>query len=373
MKIVADAHIPYIEKYFSAHGELILKPGREIVREDVKEADMLLVRAVTNVNENLLAGSKVKFVGSVTAGADHLDTNWLDNVGIKWSVAEGFNAPPVADYVVSVIAALQRRHLLSTKNVKAAIVGVGNVGRLVADHLKILGIEVMYCDPLRAANEKDFHSVSFDEIADVDLILLHVPLTKDVPHPTYHMIGKEFLLRQKPGCILLNASRGSVMNSQALMLHGTHLQWCLDVFEHEPKIDKSILNRAVIATPHIAGYSVQSRVRGIDMIYRIAGERGFIQPIQQEVVEMPRQTLSFAGSAHHWQDIVLGIFNPLVMATMMCQILLPVDDDGRLFDEMRQQFTYRHEFAFTSLTNVDAPDEDMQVLSKLGIRFVLNA
>lgn len=373
MKIVADAHIPYIEKYFAGQGELSLKPGRLISRDDVKEADMLLVRAVTDVNEVLLAGSTVKFVGSVTAGADHLDTEWLNSAGVAWSVAEGFNAPPVADYVISAIAALQRRNLLPVKNAKAAIIGVGNVGRLVEKHLKAIGVEALLCDPIRAENEIDFNSIALDDIADVDIVLLHVPLTHHGSYPTHHMIGKDFLHRQKPGCVLLNASRGSVINSSSLMMYGSHLQWCLDVFEHEPKVDKTILSRAVIATPHIAGYSAQGRVRGIDMIYRIACERGMIKEMPHELIEMPNQTLSFAGAAHHWQDIVMGVFNPLVMTTMMREKLLSVEDEGQSFDEMRKEFTYRHEFSATSLLNVDAPDEDLTVLANLGMHFSANA
>src|SRR5580658_2817626 len=135
MKIVADKHIPYVEEYFHAHGDLILKPGRSISPQDVQDADMLLVRSITQVNQALLEQSRVKFVGSVTAGADHLDTKWLDMAGITWRVAKGFNAPPVADYVVSVVAALQRRQLLAQYGAKAAVIGVGSVGSLVAEKL----------------------------------------------------------------------------------------------------------------------------------------------------------------------------------------------------------------------------------------------
>ncbi len=224
MKIIADAHIPFIQDYFANHGELILKKGREISHAEVQDADVLLVRSITPVNQALLADTKVKFVGSVTAGADHLDTHWLDEAGIAWSVAAGFNAPPVADYVTCIMAALQSKQDFKMLGARAAVIGVGNVGKLVAARLKILGMEVVLCDPLRAQEEQDFHSVTLDKLADLDLISLHVPLIKNGEHPTYHFINREFLQKQKPGCVLINASRGAVINSHDLLAHGTHLR-----------------------------------------------------------------------------------------------------------------------------------------------------
>jgi erythronate-4-phosphate dehydrogenase len=356
MKIVADSHIPFVQDYFGAYGELQLKAGRAIAREDVADADMLLVRSITAVEANLLAGSRVKFVGSVTAGADHLDTAWLDKMGIAWSVAEGFNALPVADYVISVIAALQRRHLLGMYRMKAAVVGVGKVGSLVAARLQLLGFTVLLCDPLRAEQEADFTSVPIETLKDLDLILLHVPLTQSGPYPTHHFIGKDFLQRQKPGCVLLNASRGAVIDSQALLAYGQHLRWCFDVWEHEPHINQKILAQAVIATPHIAGYSVQSKMRGIEMIYQRACQKKFIQSQPIKPLAMPRQELAFAGAKHHWQDIVLGVFNPLVMTTLM--------RTSSGFDELRHQFNYRHEFAFTSV-KADLLGVDKEIIDGL--------
>lgn len=367
MKIVADSHIPFLTDYFSASGELILKPGRTLTADDVRDADMLLVRSVTPVNRDLLEGSRVRFVGSVTAGADHLDTAWMDAAGITWCNAVGFNAPPVADYVLSVLAALQRKQVVSTEHLRAVVIGVGNVGQLVVDRLKLLGIEVTCCDPVRAASDPDFESVSLDDVADQDLILLHVPLTKTGDFPTYHFIDKTFLRRQKPECVLVNASRGSVINFQDLAEYGRHLFWCFDVWEHEPKINKAILERAMIATPHIAGYSVQSKIRGTKMIYEMACAKGFIEPQTMTPVEMPRQHLTFAGAGHHWQDVVLGVFNPVLMTAMMRTMLLPSEDYAYVFDEMRTQFNYRHELAYTSVDPNYLVEQDVALVQRLGV------
>jgi len=366
MKIIADANIPFIHEYFGAYGDLVLERGRAITHSDVKDADILLVRSITRVDKELLADTSVKFVGSVTAGADHLDTQWLDSAGIAWSVATGFNAPPVADYVVSVIAAMQAKKMLPPDKINAAVIGVGNVGRLVVERLKLFNGEITLCDPVRAQKEKEFTFTPLDELSDLDLVTLHVPLHHSGEHPTAHFIDKKFLQRQKRGCVLLNASRGSVINSSDLMQYGSHLHWCLDVWEHEPKINKMILEQAVIATPHIAGYSVQSKIRGIDMIYRIACEKKIIQPQPRPPLVIPEQQLAFTGGAHAWQDIVLGVFNPLVITAMMRTILLPATDYGHLFDDMRNQFNYRHEFAYTSISDMNIPLVAPELLAKVG-------
>ena len=386
MKIVADKNIPFIQEYFDGYGELILKSGRFISPQDLRDADILLVRSITHVDEKLLANTRVKFVGSVTAGADHLDTKYLDEAGIIWSVAAGFNAPPVADYVMSSIAALQSKNVLKQDQVKAAVIGVGNVGRLVVERMKYLNFDIILCDPIRAQEEKNFVSTALQDLSDLDFISLHVPLIKTGEHSTYHFIDKHFLKKQKPGCVLLNASRGSVVHSQELLEHGSHLHWCFDVWEGEPNINKTILEQARIATPHIAGYSVQAKIRGIEMIYRIACEKGMIEAKPISPIVMPKQRLNFSNHsrvANHssfvkqsqsqsccWQDIVLGVFNPLVITEMMRALLLPSSDEeaGHSFDEMRNQFNYRYEFGYTNVLGGDVSEGDRAVLEGLNFR-----
>jgi erythronate-4-phosphate dehydrogenase len=366
MKIVADEQIPFVREYFADCGELILKPGRAIVPETVQSADMLLVRTVTDVNESLLSGSDVKFVGTVTAGADHLDTTWLNENDISWHTAAGFNAPPVADYVACTVAALERITVLGGDRKRAAVIGVGNTGSLAVDRLRALNFEVICCDPLRAESEPDFISVPLAEIEEVDLISLHVPLTRDGAHPTWHFIDKAFLKRQKPGCVLLNASRGTVINEQDLLSDGKHLYWSFDVWAHEPVINKEVLQRAIIATPHIAGYSVQSKIRGVELIYEAACAAGLIEHKRREPVVMPRQQLNFAENTNHWRDVLLGIFNPMILTTMMRSIILPAEEYGAQFDEMRHTFNYRNEFQYVDVSGIeDAGTVD--ILHRLGI------
>ena len=170
MKIVADENIPFLSYYFD---NVTVKPGRLIMREDLMDADILVIRSVTKVNESLLKGTPVKFVGTTTTGVDHIDTKWLDKNGILYRAASGCNAIAVLEYVIAVIASLQKKGFLPTKPLKTAVIGVGKIGSRVSHKLKLLGFDVIECDPLRAETEPDYISTPLDDIADVDLISLH--------------------------------------------------------------------------------------------------------------------------------------------------------------------------------------------------------
>lgn len=364
MKIIADANIPFVESYFSHAGNLILKSGRDISRDDVRDADMLLVRSITKVNEALIANSQIKFVGSVTAGMDHVDTSLLADSGIAYAFATGFNAPPVADYVVSVIAALQQHQQLPS-TFKAAVIGVGSVGRLVQKHLEAIGVEVILCDPIRAAKESEFVAIQLADIHDVDLITLHVPLTKSGDHPTYHFIDGAFLARQKSECVLINASRGGVIATKTLLAASSRLTLSLDVFEHEPQVDRDLLESVFIATPHIAGYSAQSKMRGVDMIYQAACQLELMETANAVNFELPLHDVFFAKQNVSWQDVVLENFNPLAMTYQMRELLIDQHAPQR-FDQMRNEFQSRHEFAYTNLHDVNVSEADGRLLQRLG-------
>lgn len=318
MKIVADQQIPYLHDYFASMGELILKPGRAISSADVEDADILLVRSVTRVDAALLQRSRVRFVGSVTAGADHLDREWLDRQQITYQTAAGFNAPAVARYVEGVLNLLEHHKPGSRKS--AAVIGVGHVGKRVAAILKTYGYDIILCDPLRAEAEAEFVSTPLAEIADVDLITLHVPLTFNSRYPTCHFIDAAFLQRQLPGCVLINAARGAVVDTEALLQAGKHLTWCFDVWENEPNIHLSVLEKAWIATPHIAGYSAESKRRGTELIYQAAA--GLKDVLHQESI------VSVESAA----------LDLLAMTAQLKSVLSSKDGEvAKLFDEMRSQ------------------------------------
>lgn len=363
LKIVADENIPLVQHYF-ATANVLLKPGRSITRDDLLDADILLVRSVTHVNEKLLQQTAVKFVGSVTTGQDHLDTQWLDQQHISWSVALGCNARAVVEYVVCVLAALQKNQILADKKLRVGVMGVGRIGQQVVDVMQALGHEVIQCDPFRALAEKNFSATPIEEFADLDFISLHTPLTKHGPFPTYHLIEKNFLQRQKKNCVLLNAGRGAVINFNDLKLYGEHLIWCLDVFEQEPYVDFDVLNAAVVATPHIAGYSVQSKYRGIEMIYQAARQNQLVPEQLSTNADFPTRSILFANQIASWQDVVLTIFDPLALTQKMKASLV---DDPEKFDQLRKQFNDRFEFGFVCLKQVAMHVDTQSILKRLGV------
>ncbi|HSW69657.1 MAG TPA: 4-phosphoerythronate dehydrogenase [Gammaproteobacteria bacterium] len=354
MKIVADENIPLVENFFSGHGELLLKPGRLISRTDLADANILLVRSVTRVDQELLKNTAIKFVGSVTSGADHIDIEFLNANNISWSAAQGCNAVAVSEYVVCVAAALQKMNFLQDKKIRAAVVGVGKIGQLVVDKFKILGFDVILCDPF----QRDIISTAFEDLEDLDLISFHTPLTKTGDYPTFQLVQKAFLQKQKKNCILLNAGRGEVFSFDQLKKYGQDSVWALDVWENEPNIDIEVLKKTLIATPHIAGYSIQSKYRGIEMIYQAACDKNIISKQAVDIPVYPVKKIS-ADFAKDWRDVVLSIFDPMKATEKMKM------ENG--FDEMRKKFSDRYEFKFVELENVRLPEEDRIILNHLGL------
>ncbi len=360
MKIVADENIFLVNAYFGDEHTLLLKPGRAITQSDLIDADILLVRSVTKVNAALLKNTRVKFVGSVTTGADHIDQAWLHAHGIQLSVASGCNATAVVEYVVCVIAALQKMQLLTEKNLRAGVVGVGRIGGAVAKIFEILGFNVVLCDPLR----QDILSTKFDALTDLDVISLHTPLTHEGAYPTYHLMKQDFLARQKKNCVLLNSGRGAVIDTAQLKLYGQELLWCFDVWENEPNIDAEILESALIATPHIAGYSLQSKYRGIKMIYDDAVRQGVIEQASIKDIPYPKKIISFHNATLDWREVVLTIFDPLAETKKMKQTLL---EDENQFDNLRKNFQERDEFGFSELREIRLAENDRVILQQLGL------
>jgi len=277
MKIIADENMPNVTKLFSAFGEVELVNGRTLTKEQVKGADVLLVRSVTKVSSELLKGSRVRFVGSATIGVDHIDTGYLAEQGIAFSSAPGCNADAVADYVFSGLGFLALTKNLMWLNKKIGVIGYGNVGKTVFDRFAALGCDVCVYDPIKQAEyaSKSIGSVPFVSLASVmacDVISLHAPLTRDGDYPTIGMVGKEQLRQVKAGTAIISAGRGGVIDESALRelykerRGDLHLIW--DVWQGEPDLDVETLAIVDIATPHIAGYSKQGREKGTWMVYQ---------------------------------------------------------------------------------------------------------
>ncbi|GAA5182968.1 4-phosphoerythronate dehydrogenase [Acinetobacter kookii] len=268
MKIVADENLAFTEYFFADFGEIQQAAGRTLTHADVKDAEALLVRSVTKVNAELVQDTKLKFVGSATIGTDHLDITALEQHNIAWSNAAGCNAQAVAEYVISALLHLKPELLDANDSFTLGIVGLGNVGSRLAVMAKLLGWNVSGHDPF--VQRKHVQQVEFEELLKTaDAISIHVPLTKTGNHPTYHLINAAALAKMKPAAILINSARGPVVEESALIadIQQTQRAVVLDVFEHEPEISEQLLNLVRLVTPHIAGYSLEGKARGTQMIY----------------------------------------------------------------------------------------------------------
>lgn len=275
LRVVADENIPCVQEAFGQLGPVELRAGHEIDAATVREADVLLVRSVTDVGAKLLAGSTVQFVGSATIGTDHVDQAYLAEQNIAFAHAPGSNADSVADYVVTALLTLARRKRVRLAGQTVGIVGCGNIGGRLARRLPALGLDVLCNDPPRAETEASDGAHPFHSLPTVldaaDILTLHVPLTTDGPHRTHRLIGEEELRRLRREAWLLNTSRGEVLAPEALreaMDEGQLGGLVLDVWPNEPVPDPELLRAADIATPHIAGYAYDGKVRGTVMLHR---------------------------------------------------------------------------------------------------------
>lgn len=272
MKIIADENMPNVVNLFSDLGEVTLVNGRTLTAEQLVDTDVLLVRSVTKVNEALLSGTSVKYVGSATIGTDHIDTEYLNSQGIGFNSAPGCNADAVADYVFSALAYLYMTKGVRWLGARIGVVGQGNVGRCVAARFVALGCEVVAYDPFLQKSVPGVTLTSLKDVMDSDVICLHAPLTKTGPYPSFDMINDEYVAKLKAGQTIVSAGRGGVINEQALIkqfydLEG-QLNLALDVWLGEPHPNMELAALCDIATPHIAGYSKQGREKGTWYIYQ---------------------------------------------------------------------------------------------------------
>ena len=273
MKIVADGNIPFVKECFSTIGEVKVVPGRQIKPEVLADADCLLVRSVTKVNEKLLAGSKVRFVATATIGFEHIDTEYLAKNKIGFASAPGSNANSVAEYIVAALLSVGKKHKIKLEGKSIGIVGVGNVGSRVAKKCGALGMKVLLNDPPLQRQTGDSKYLPIEKLYDCDFITFHTPLTFEGIDKTFHLADEKFFKSLKPGCVFINSSRGGVMDTQALkaaMKSGKLKAVILDVWENEPNIDNELLRMVDIGTPHIAGYSLDGKIAGMIMIYEAA-------------------------------------------------------------------------------------------------------
>ncbi len=269
MKLVIDENISFAQEAFSLFGEVKLLSGRNITRSALKDADVLIVRSVTKVDEKLLGNTPVKFVGTATIGTDHVDLDYLNSRKIRFADAKGCNAFAVAEYFLTALMKVcsDEKFVLADKSI--GVIGVGNVGSKVSKFSELLGLRVIKNDPpLQRANPSELF-FTLNEALQCDIVTFHVPLSFEGPDKTFHLLNEENLESLKDGAILINTSRGAVVDNKALskIISKKNIRVISDVWENEPDINLSLLERVKIATPHIAGYTLEGKVNGTIMIF----------------------------------------------------------------------------------------------------------
>ncbi|MBT8434797.1 MAG: 4-phosphoerythronate dehydrogenase [Gammaproteobacteria bacterium] len=312
MKILADQNIPCVADAFRDLGEVMLMPGREIRREHLSDCQCLVIRTVTAVDAALLDNTPVEFVATATIGNDHIDLDYLAKSRIGCSNAAGCNAEAASEYVISGLFALAQRKGFDPFQLKAGIVGFGNVGSRLYHKLDTLDIECLVCDPpLQEAGTSSQAFVDLDTILrECNLISLHVPLTSTGKHPTFHLLDAERLQHILNGCLLVNSARGEVVDNKALLdllRQQDDLLVFLDTWENEPNPLRELLQRVDLATPHIAGYSVEGRLRGTQMVLdAVSGHFDLSSRWQMTQQLPPDQELIVQASgstASAWHDL----------------------------------------------------------------------
>ncbi len=374
MKIIADENIPFLERFFGDMGELHCLPGREIDAEHVKDADILVVRSVTKVNASLLEQSSLKFVGTCTIGMDHFDIPYLEEKGIAYANAPGSNANSVVEYLLSCLSILSETHDFDLDASTVGIIGYGNIGASLSKRLSKLGVMHKVYDPL--VEQAEIELSSFEDVMQCDVVTLHVPMTTTGDYPTYHMINEQVLSVLNAKQTLINASRGAVVDNQALkarLLQDDAPLAILDVWEGEPLIDETLARLVHIGTPHIAGYSFDGKVAGTEMIYRkVCQMLGLPARYSgaQFMEEPPLSRLAFTSTADpEWciHTAIRACFDVRHDHSQLMKTLLAQSEErGDLFDALRKNYRCRREFSGVKIQLKQGDSELFSAFKALG-------
>ncbi len=374
LKIIADDKIPFLEGVLEPYANVFYVAGSKTTDELVRDADALITRTRTKCNKSLLEGSNVKMIATATIGFDHIDTTYCADNSIQWVNAPGCNSGSVKQYVASALAILAKKKNYNFNDITIGIVGVGNVGSKVKDLSEALGLNVLLNDPPRAKVEDSDEFVDLKTIQEeADIITFHVPLQKEGEHRTYHIADDDFFNSCKSHVVIINSSRGEVVDNKALLeaLNDKVIgDAVLDVWENEPDIDNDLLNKTIIATPHIAGYSVDGKANGTAMSVQAISEK-FNLPLTEwypEELPLPQHELiKIDGADKTDQEIlieaILHTFNIL-------------DDDNRMrmhpeeFEKQRGSYPMRREFGAYRIELRNSSKFIVESLNKIGFTTV---
>ncbi len=375
MKIVADENIPFAAECFCRIGEVEVVAGCEITPSAVGDANVLLVRSITRVDSDLLAGSNVRFVGTATIGIEHIDVEYLSRKNIGFASAPGSNANSTAEYVIAGLLEIGRKHSLELEGKSIGIVGAGNVGGRVAKKCAAMGMDVLLNDPPLQRETGDAKYLPLEKLFECDFITLHTPLTFEGIDRTFHLADERFFKSLKARCVFFNTSRGGVVETGALksaIKSGKLKAVVLDVWENEPSIDTELLEMVDIGTPHIAGYSLDGKVAGMIMLYKAVCEYfGFSAEFDVESflpdADLPQ--LEVKAKAGSEQEVLRGaverIYDIKKDDSNLRWILdRPQGKRGGFFDSLRRDYPVRREFQNTRIILATEDTESTENLSK---------
>ena len=353
MLITLDEAIPYWEEAFSGLGEIRPFSGRQLNKEAVRDADALIVRSITRVDASLLQGSTVRFVAAASAGIDHIDLRYLQAQGIGFGYAPGCNANSVSEYIVTALSVFASRRNWTLKDKSIAVIGVGNVGTLVVRKARAIGMEVFICDPPLADLTHDPEYKNFEDILGADFLTFHVPLVRRGRYPTFHMLNGKILDSLSQEQVLINSSRGAVFDNQELKsaLQRNKIEGAiLDVWENEPHIDYSLLNLIDIGTSHIAGSSLDGKIRATEMVCKALHDfYGIPSPWTGDSL-YPEPAIIHPGKECTGQD---AVFSVLLQAYNILNDDRNLRELGKIasqpeanssFDRLRSEYRFRPEF-----------------------------
>lgn len=376
IRIVADDKIPFLKDALEGVARVDYLPGGAISSGDLKGADGLITRTRTRCDRDLLEGTKVRFIASATIGYDHIDASYCDASGIRWTNAPGCNSTSVQQYLVSALL-----HLATLRNIDLAsrtlgVIGVGNVGCKVSVAAEALGMKVLLNDPPRQRKEKSDAFVALDDILDhSDIITLHVPLNKGGRDNTYHLVDERFIHRVKKEVILINTSRGAVVDESSLLegiRTGKLSDVVLDVFEDEPDMNTDLLGALTLVTPHIAGYSLEGKASGTTMSVRAISrffDLGLDDWAPANIPLPPEKLLHAEASDSNRNEMLWDLFRQTYDVT---------SDDRRLrenptaFEKLRGEYPFRREPSAYSVRLFQGYREITELLETLGFSVLMD-
>ncbi len=381
MNIVADRNLPLAAQAFGPFGDLSLVDTPDFRPETVRRADVLIIRSETNIGPALLDGSRVGFVGTASIGTDHLDLEYLAARGIAFANAPGCNSRSVKDYVAAALLETGRRLGFSLRQKTIGIVGVGAVGSEVARAAEALGLKVRLNDPPLARATGDPRYVSLEALMDADILTLHVPLTKSGPDPTFHLFDAARFACLKSAPLFLNSSRGAVADTGELkkaLAEGRVWAVVLDVWEDEPAIDVELLDRALIGTAHVAGYSLEGKIRAVrlvrDALARHSGLSAAEAPgLEPGPPDLPMIAVSDGGLADE------GVLRAAVSSAydialddrlLRTACARPAAERPAAFARLRTEYRVRREFGARTVSLPAGRAAAGAVLAALGFKVV---